>query len=261
MHDGRKKDDEENAGAESFVHLEHPGRPKDSSSSDELSIVPGSSADSTERTPGYSLAPLAAAQEATPRNTFLRPRGRVEPLSMNMSTTSLNNNDDVSLAQIGRETCPICIVDFEEGDDIRVLPCDGKHCFHQQCVDPWLLKLSSSCPICRHGRHLHIFFFLKTHIPTDFLALENLIAGNLDVEDEDQEQEQEQEQQAFPVPRQQNGRFSRYLRFARRHQREHRRGGMLRDSIVSLRTRRESIVPARSTRNSVMHPMPGPSTS
>lgn len=52
---------------------------------------------------------------------------------------------------IGRETCPICIVDFEDGDDVRVLPCEGKHAFHQTCVDPWLLELSSSCPICRHG--------------------------------------------------------------------------------------------------------------
>lgn len=52
---------------------------------------------------------------------------------------------------IGRETCPICILDFEDGDDIRVLPCEGHHVFHQACVDPWLLELSSSCPICRHG--------------------------------------------------------------------------------------------------------------
>lgn len=53
---------------------------------------------------------------------------------------------------IGTETCPICILDFEEGDDVRILPCEGQHRFHQSCVDPWLLKLSSSCPICRHGK-------------------------------------------------------------------------------------------------------------
>jgi hypothetical protein len=58
---------------------------------------------------------------------------------------------DVVPDAIGRETCPICIVDFEEGDDLRLLPCEGKHRFHQQCVDPWLLELSSSCPICRQG--------------------------------------------------------------------------------------------------------------
>jgi hypothetical protein len=62
-----------------------------------------------------------------------------------------DRHDDVVPASIGREICPICIVDFEDGDDIRLLPCEGKHSFHQQCVDPWLLKLSSSCPICRHG--------------------------------------------------------------------------------------------------------------
>jgi hypothetical protein len=53
---------------------------------------------------------------------------------------------------IGRETCPICIVDFEEGDDLRVLPCEAKHRFHQSCVDPWLLELSGSCPLCRQGK-------------------------------------------------------------------------------------------------------------
>ena len=71
---------------------------------------------------------------------------------------------DVIPDSIGRETCPICIVDFEEGDDVRILPCEGKHCFHQACVDPWLLELSSSCPICRQ----------------DFIALENIISGRTD---------------------------------------------------------------------------------
>jgi hypothetical protein len=68
---------------------------------------------------------------------------------------------DVVPASIGREICPICIVDFEEGDDIRVLPCEGNHCFHQTCVDPWLLKLSSSCPICRHGTLSLLILLLK----------------------------------------------------------------------------------------------------
>ncbi|KAF5322555.1 hypothetical protein D9619_001774 [Psilocybe cf. subviscida] len=105
-----------------------------------------------------------------------------------------------ALDSIGRDTCPICIVDFEEGDDIRVLPCEGKHCFHQACVDPWLLKLSSSCPICRH----------------DFLALENMLSGHS--HDEQAEEEiHTRHSQAHLVA----NRFSRYLRFARRR---HRRG-------------------------------------
>ena len=64
--------------------------------------------------------------------------------------------ETVDPATIGHETCPICIVDFENGDDVRVLPCEGKHRFHQECVDPWLLELSTSCPICRAGKQLNI---------------------------------------------------------------------------------------------------------
>ncbi|KAH9032435.1 hypothetical protein EDB85DRAFT_2145555 [Lactarius pseudohatsudake] len=74
---------------------------------------------------------------------------------------------------IGRETCPICIVDFDDGDDA--------------CVDPWLLELSSSCPICRH----------------DFQALETMLAGG-----------EPTERRASQPPR-----FSRYLHFARRRHR------------------------------------------
>ncbi|KAI4718280.1 hypothetical protein E4T48_05521 [Aureobasidium sp. EXF-10727] len=43
--------------------------------------------------------------------------------------------------------CSICTDDFETGQDLRVLPCDHK--FHPACIDPWLLNVSSTCPLCR----------------------------------------------------------------------------------------------------------------
>jgi len=46
-------------------------------------------------------------------------------------------------------TCPICVDEFTEGDDIRILPCDARHRFHRDCIDPWLLNVSSLCPLCR----------------------------------------------------------------------------------------------------------------
>lgn len=46
-------------------------------------------------------------------------------------------------------TCPICVCEFEEGEDVRILPCDGRHRFHRDCIDPWLLEVSSLCPLCR----------------------------------------------------------------------------------------------------------------
>ncbi|KAG8837938.1 hypothetical protein FRC18_007281 [Serendipita sp. 400] len=105
-------------------------------------------------------------------------------------------------AAIGKETCPICIVDFEEGDDIRVLPCEGKHRFHKDCVDLWLLELSSSCPICRE----------------DFQALEIMVAGTEGFRD----QEEEDNDSIAPVSVTSSSRFSRYLRFAQKRRRSRR---------------------------------------
>ena len=41
--------------------------------------------------------------------------------------------------------CSICTEDFEEGVDVRLLPC--KHQFHPDCVDPWLVNVSGTCPL------------------------------------------------------------------------------------------------------------------
>lgn len=35
-----------------------------------------------------------------------------------------------------REECVICLEDYQEGEDLRVLPC--QHDFHAACVDAWL---------------------------------------------------------------------------------------------------------------------------
>ncbi|EJT69373.1 RING-7 protein [Gaeumannomyces tritici R3-111a-1] len=43
--------------------------------------------------------------------------------------------------------CSICTDDFLVGEDVRVLPCDHK--FHPPCIDPWLINVSGTCPLCR----------------------------------------------------------------------------------------------------------------
>lgn len=105
------------------------------------------------------VAEVARTGPATtgPHVQLLVPGPRPQRTAPRPDTTSALSSDLVPDA-IGRETCPICIVDFEEGDDLRVLPCEGHHRFHQACVDPWLLELSSSCPICRQGMSLVSFF-------------------------------------------------------------------------------------------------------
>mmetsp|Transcript_21538 Transcript_21538/g.38966 ORF Transcript_21538/g.38966 Transcript_21538/m.38966 type:complete len:932 (-) Transcript_21538:1447-4242(-) len=46
------------------------------------------------------------------------------------------------------ECCPICLVEYENGDELRCLPCN--HGFHTECLDPWLQN-NRSCPACRHA--------------------------------------------------------------------------------------------------------------
>jgi hypothetical protein len=100
------------------------------------------------------------AEVGQPQASGSRLSTATPPLAHNAEGSSASRSpfapgdpQDVVPSAIGTETCPICIVDFEEGDDLRLLPCEGKHRFHQECVDPWLLELSSSCPICRHGEY------------------------------------------------------------------------------------------------------------
>ncbi|OJT05793.1 transmembrane domain- and RING domain-containing protein 4 [Trametes pubescens] len=107
---------------------------------------------------------------------------------------------DVVPDAIGRETCPICIVDFEEGDDLRVLPCEGHHRFHQECVDQWLLELSSSCPLCRQ----------------DFHALQTMMAAG----DDGEHLEPPHMLGAARPMSTAAARFSRYLKFARRRRQQ-----------------------------------------
>lgn len=134
--DARRAKDLETRGAE-LTHWEVVDAPKSSSESD------GSRQKiADEKSPPNQASMGEGSGGSQLPRTVLRRNG----------TQASRQNPDVTPQTIGRETCPICIVDFEEGDDLRVLPCEGKHRFHQACVDPWLLELSSSCPLCREGK-------------------------------------------------------------------------------------------------------------
>ncbi|KAH3670394.1 hypothetical protein OGAPHI_000909 [Ogataea philodendri] len=64
-----------------------------------------------------------------------------------LSQTVLDEHtESVFELQNTNDRCPICLVDYESGDQGRRLDCC--HEFHKDCVDQWLLN-DNTCPICR----------------------------------------------------------------------------------------------------------------
>ncbi|XP_021274786.1 receptor homology region, transmembrane domain- and RING domain-containing protein 1 [Herrania umbratica] len=45
------------------------------------------------------------------------------------------------------ETCAICLEDYKDGEILKVLPC--QHDFHSSCVESWLTKWGTFCPVCK----------------------------------------------------------------------------------------------------------------
>jgi len=46
--------------------------------------------------------------------------------------------------------CAICLENFEDGEEVTVMPCSRGHEFHPDCITMWLGK-SNTCPLCRHA--------------------------------------------------------------------------------------------------------------
>lgn len=73
---------------------------------------------------------------------LLNPRGLEENILRSLPKVWYTAEVDEKL-----KDCAICLMEYEGGDALRVLPPCG-HGFHVNCVDRWL-KCHSSCPSCR----------------------------------------------------------------------------------------------------------------
>ena len=66
----------------------------------------------------------------------------------NMRCTESTHEDGLdSGPEEGQEGCSICLAEFAEGEELRMLCC--LHVFHRHCVDRWL-AISRECPLCKH---------------------------------------------------------------------------------------------------------------
>jgi hypothetical protein len=83
--------------------------------------------------------------------TFYRPLSETDTSEgqVEQDTTSGLASSDAHSSAFDIDSCVICLEDFENGDEVKVLPCG--HEFHRDCIQPWLLKKSSLCPICKQS--------------------------------------------------------------------------------------------------------------
>lgn len=59
-------------------------------------------------------------------------------------------NSTAALDSVGGPgtACPVCMHDLQLQEQVQQLPCDPKHVFHVECLQPWLQQ-DNSCPVCR----------------------------------------------------------------------------------------------------------------
>lgn len=72
---------------------------------------------------------------------------KTSPLVRRVSAPTVSTTNNATFSQ---PTCPICIDDFEPNEtQVRELPC--RHIFHPECIDTFLLRNSSLCPMCKQS--------------------------------------------------------------------------------------------------------------
>lgn len=123
-----------------------------------LPVEPGEPVDSDNR-PRASRGPFVTVRGADGETSRLPLHSVLQMVRQHESRQQTGAQEDTIAALPTRtytadtsvsgdeNRCQICMEDFEEGDELRTLPCF--HLFHAKCVDQWL-KVSSVCPTCRH---------------------------------------------------------------------------------------------------------------
>ncbi|KAF4453588.1 E3 ubiquitin-protein ligase SDIR1 [Fusarium austroafricanum] len=104
-----------------------------------------------ENTEGNDAATQRTASrlgEARPSDATPTAGGEPGAVSAATAAKASSSPEDAENGTGDHLGCSICTEDFEVGEDVRVLPC--KHQYHPACVDPWLINVSGTCPLCRY---------------------------------------------------------------------------------------------------------------
>ena len=65
---------------------------------------------------------------------------KIKGITLNKEETHVLNQEN--------EGCCICLNGYNEGETVKILPCNIKHIFHSKCIETWLSS-NVACPTCR----------------------------------------------------------------------------------------------------------------
>jgi len=81
-------------------------------------------------------------------------QGSLEDVPTPLDTKKMNQFPTKKYSEcddLENDTCAICQAKYADDDQLTILPCNGHHRYHQNCIEEWLSKFSKKCPSCRQN--------------------------------------------------------------------------------------------------------------
>ena len=93
-------------------------------------------------------AVMAAQPGRRPRLHMHGPRATTPAAPRVVSSLPRKTLTAAEAAALCMDPCPVCLAEYEAGDEVTCMPCDGLHKCHRACIEPWLRE-GNTCPTCR----------------------------------------------------------------------------------------------------------------